>query len=177
MKSASRSAGFDASTRRSSASRSGKPLDPLTTAVQFLARGDRSAHRVTAFLRSRGYSLPVIRATRRSLERLGYLNDDATALRLAEAQLRRRPMGRSALSHFLTARDFAPAVVDRAVRQAYDNHTEEAVAVRFLSTIPVRFNDAMREARRRKGLLASRGFSEDLIEALVLSGLPDQGQS
>ena len=177
MKSASRSVGSDAPTRRPSASRSGKPLDPLVkTAVQFLARGDRSTHRVTAFLRSRGYSPPVIRATRRTLERLGYLNDDVTAFRLAEAQLRRRPMGRSGLSHFLTTRGFPPAVADRAVRQAYNNNTEEAVAVSFLSTIPVRFSDAMREARRRGALLARRGFSEDLTEALLVSGLPDQGQ-
>ena len=158
-------------------SRHRKPLDPLTTAVRLLARGDRSTQQVTAFLSSHGYSQPVIRATRRTLERLGYLNDEATALRLAEAQLLRRPMARRALSDLLTTREFPRAVVDRAVRQAYHNNTEEAVAARFLRSLPIRFTDPTREGRRRAALLANRGFSDDLIEALLRSGLPDQGQS
>jgi len=145
--------------------------------VRLLSRGDRSTQQVTAFLSSHGYSQPVIRATRRTLERLGYLNDEATALRLAEAQLLRRPMARRALSDLLTTREFPRAVVDRAVRQAYHNNTEEAVAARFLRSLPVRFTDPTREARRRAALLASRGFSDDLIEAFLGSGLPDQGQS
>jgi regulatory protein len=173
MKSASRPAGFNAATRRSSR----KPLDPLTAAVRLLARGDRSAYQVTAFLSSQGYSQPVIRATRRTLERLGYLNDEATALRLAEAQLLRRPMARRALYDLLAAREFPHTVVDRAIRQAYHNDTEESVAARFLRSLPVRFTGPAREARRRAALLASRGFSEDLIEALLGSALADQGQS
>src|SRR6188474_2711750 len=128
MKSASRPAGFNAPIRRSSR----KPLDPLTAAVRLLARGDRSTNQVTGFLSSHGYSPPVIRATRRSLARLGYLNDEATALRVAEAQLLRRPMARRALCELLTSREFPQAVIDRAVRQAYQNNTEEAVAARFL---------------------------------------------
>ena len=173
MKSASRPAESSAATRR----RSRKPPDPLTAAVRLLARGDRSAYQVAAFLSSHGYSQPVIRATRRTLQRLGYLNDEATALRFAEAQLIRRPMARSALRDLLAAREFPCAVVDRAVRQAYHDTTDEAVAARFLRLLPVRFTDSAREARRRAALLASRGFSEDLIEALLGSALSDQGQS
>ena len=128
MKSASRPAGSNPRTRRSSR----QPFDPLTAAVRLLARGDRSTNQVTAFLSRHGFSQPVIRATRRTLERLGYLNDEAAALRFAEAQLLRHAIARITLHNLLTAREFPQAVVDRAVRQAYHNNTEEAVAARFL---------------------------------------------
>ena len=151
--------------------------DPLATAVRFLARGDRSTQQVTAFLSHHGYRPQAIRATQRTLERLGYLNDEAAALRIAQARLRRRPMGRIALVQILTTRAFPSDVADRAVRLAYDGITEQAVAARFLRSLPKRFKDPMREARRRAALLATRGFPEDLIESLLISGLSDQGQS
>src|SRR5436190_17400990 len=154
-----------------------KDPDPLATAVRFLARGDRSTQQVTAFLSHHGYRPQAIRATQRTLERLGYLNDEAAALRLAQARLRRRPMGRIALVQILTTRAFPNDVADRAVRLAYDGVTEQAVAARFLRSLPRRFKDPVREARRRAALLATRGFPEDLIEPLLMSGLSDQGQS
>lgn len=158
-------------------SRPRKGPDPLATAVRFLARGDRSTQQVTAFLSHHGYRPQVIRATQRTLERLGYLNDEAAALRLAQGRLRRRPMGRIALLQILTTRAFPNEIADRAVRLAYDGVTEQAVAARFLRSLPKRFKDPMREARRRAALLATRGFPEDLIEPLLISGLSDQGQS
>jgi SOS response regulatory protein OraA/RecX len=151
--------------------------DPLATAVRFLARGDRSTQQVTAFLSHHGYRPQVIRATQRTLERLGYLNDEAAALRLAQGRLRRRPMGRIALLQILTTRAFPNEIANRAVRLAYDGVTEQAIAARFLRSLPKRFKDPMREARRRAALLATRGFPEDLIEPLLISGLSDQGQS
>jgi len=151
--------------------------DPLSIAVRFLARGDRSTQQVTAFLSHHGYRPQVIRATQRTLERLGYLNDEAAALRLAQARLRRRPMGRIALLEILTTRAFPNEIANHAVRLAYEGTTEQAVATRFLCSLPRRFKDPMREARRRAALLATRGFSEDLIEPLLISGLSDQGQS
>jgi SOS response regulatory protein OraA/RecX len=157
--------------------RSRQPPDALTAALRFLARGDRSTNQVTAFLSDRGYARPVIRAARQSLERLGYLDDEVVAFRLAEAQLLRRPMGRSALRDVLTTRQFPEGIVDRAVRRAYENTTEHAVAVRFLVSLSVKFADPMRETRRRAALLAARGFPEDVIEALLISGLSDQGIS
>jgi SOS response regulatory protein OraA/RecX len=158
-------------------SRSRQPPDALTAALRFLARGDRSTNQVTAFLSYRGYTRPVVRAACQAHERLGYLDDEVVALRLAEAQLRRRPMGRSALRDVLTTRQFPDRIADRAVRRAYENTTEHAVAVRFLESLPLKFTDPMRESRRKAALLAARGFPEDLIEALLISGLSDQGIS
>ena len=175
MRNASQPAESDETAGRKSVSR--RTPDPLATAVRFLARGDRSTQQVTAFLSHHGYRPQAIRATQRTLERLGYLNDEAAALRLVQARLRRRPMGRIALLQILTTRAFPNDVADRAVRLAYDGVTEQAVAARFLRSLPRRFKDPVREARRRVALLATRGFPEDLIEPLLISGLSDQGQS
>jgi regulatory protein len=156
--------------------RAGLP-DPLTTAVRFLTYGDRSAKEVIDFLRGRGYSRSVIRVTRRTLERLGYLNDEQAARHLAQSQMQRRPMGRSALQAILSSRGFDERLVDLAVSEAYEGKTEEEVAARFLRSLPVRFNDAMRETRRRATALATRGFPQELIEPLLVSDLSDQGTS
>jgi SOS response regulatory protein OraA/RecX len=154
-----------------------KPPDPLAAAVRFLTYGDRSTKEVIDFLHGRGYSTAVIRITRRTLERLGYLNDEQAACRLAQSQMQRRPMGRSALQAILGSRGFAENIVDLAVSEAYEGKTEAEVAARFLRSLPVRFTDAMRDTRRRATALSTRGFPQELIEPLLVSELSDQGVS
>lgn len=165
--------------RRGLAVKTGKacPPDPLTAAVRFLTYGDRSTKAVNDFLHGRGYSSSVIRTTRRTLERLGYLNEEQAALRLAQSQLQRRPMGRSALRKIMSNRGFAETTIDLAVSEVYEGMTEQEVAARFLRTLPVRFPDAMRETRRRATALATRGFPQELIEPLLVSEFSDQGAS
>src|SRR2546421_12115110 len=92
--------------------------DPLATAVRFLARGDRSTQQVTAFLSHPGYRPQAIRATQRTLDPLGYLNDEAAALRLVHARVRRRQMGRSAPLQYLPTCALPYDAPDRAVRLA-----------------------------------------------------------
>ena len=151
--------------------------DPLTAAVRFLTFGDRSSKEVVDFLHGRGYSTSVIRITRRTLERLGYLNEEQAARHLAQSQLQRRPMGRSALQAILSSRGFAEKIVDLAVSEAYEGKTEQEVAARFLRSLPVTSTDVMRETRRRAAALATRGFPQELIEPLLVSELSDQGAS
>jgi SOS response regulatory protein OraA/RecX len=84
-------------------------------------------------------------------------------------------MGRRALHAILRARGFSEKTVEVAVNDAYEGTTEREVAAQFLRTLPVRFTDAMREARRRAAALTARGFPEELIEPLLVSELSDQG--
>ena len=86
-------------------------------------------------------------------------------------------MGRVALEAILSSRGFEEKLVDMAVSEAYEGKTEEEVAARFLRSLPVRFTDAMRETRRRSAALATRGFSQELIEPLLASELTDLGAS
>jgi regulatory protein len=141
--------------------------DPIAEAARYLARGDRSADQVERHLIARGFSKAETRKALRTLTRLGYVNDEAVALRMAQARLARRPMGRQALAAELEARRFSSEAVARAVRGAYAGLSEEAVAERFLRDLPKRFADADRENRRRAGLLRGRGFSADVSEALL----------
>jgi SOS response regulatory protein OraA/RecX len=108
-----------------------------------------------------------VRNALRALHRLGYVNDEAVALRMAQARLARRLMAREALAAELEERGFPADAVARAVRGAYAGLTDEAVAERFLASLPARFTDPARERRRRAGLLRGRGFSSDVSEAVL----------
>ncbi len=141
--------------------------DPIAEAARYLARGDRSAGQVERHLAARGFSKAETRKALRTLTRLGYVNDEAVALRMAQSRLARRPMGREALAAELETRGFAFEAVARAVRGAYAGLSDEAVAERFLRNLPKRFADPGRENRRRAGLLRGRGFSADVSEALL----------
>ena len=141
--------------------------DPIAEAARYLARGDRSAGQVERHLAARGFSKAETRKALRKLTRLGYVNDEAVALRMAQARLARRPMSREALVAELETRGFASEAVARAVRGAYAGLSEEAVAERFLRDLPRRFTDPGRENRRRAGLLCGRGFSADVSETLL----------
>jgi regulatory protein len=141
--------------------------DPIAEAVRYLARGDRSAAQVQRQLARRGFSGAAIRRALRTLHRLGYVADEAVALRVAEARLARRPMAREALAAELEARGFSAGAVARAVEQAYAGLSDEDVAQRFLKSLPRRFSDPVREGRRRAGLLRGRGFSADVRESVL----------
>src|SRR5438093_1500492 len=104
--------------------------DPIAEAVRYLARGDRSAAQVQHHLAGRGLPGTEIRRALRTLQRLGYVDDEAVARRMAEARLARRPMAREALAAELEARGFSAGAVARAVQHAYAGLSEEAVAER-----------------------------------------------
>ncbi len=119
------------------------------------------------YLAGRGFSGAGVRRALRTLRRLGYVDDEAVALRMAEARLARRLMAREALAVELEARGFSAGAVARAVQRAYAGLSDEAVARRFLKSLPRRFSDPAREDRRRAGLLRGRGFSADVSESVL----------
>ena len=144
--------------------------DPIAVAVRYLAQGDRSAAQVERHLEGRGFAKAAVRTALRALNRLGYVNDEAVAFRMAQARLARRLMAREALAAELDGRGFAAETVARAVSGAYAGLTDEAVAERFLESLPARFKEPDRERRRRAGLLRGRGFSSDVSEAVLGNG-------
>ena len=109
----------------------------------------------------------AVRNALRALHRLGYVNDEVVALRMAQARLARRLMAREALAAELEGRGFPADAVARAVNGAYAGLSDEAVAERFLESLPLRYRDPARERRRRAGLLRGRGFSSDVSEAVL----------
>ena len=89
---------------------------------------------------------------------------------MAQARLARRLMAREALAAELDGRGFAADAVAQAVRGLYVGLTDEAVAKRFLATLPIRYQEPDRERRRRAGLLRGRGFSSEVSEAMLGGG-------
>src|SRR3989475_13176241 len=139
--------------------RSSPKPDPIAAAVRYLARGDRSPAQVQRHLAGRGFSGIEVRRALRTLQRLGYVDDGTVAFRMAEARLARRPMAREPLAAELEARGVSAGAVARPVQRAYAGLSEEAVAERFLKSLPRRFSAPSRGARRRAGLLRGRGVS------------------
>ncbi len=86
---------------------------------------------------------------------------------MAQARLARRLMAREALAAELEARGFSSEAVAQAMRGAYAGLTDEAVAKRFLESLPLRYQEPDRERRRRAGLLRGRGFSSDVSEVVL----------
>ena len=115
----------------------------------------------------RGFSGTAMRRALRTLQRLGYVDDKAVALRVAEARLARRPMAREALAAELEARGFSAGAVALAVEHAYGGLSDEDVAQRLLKSLPRRFSDPVREGRRRAGLLRGHGYSADVSESVL----------
>src|SRR2546427_6935899 len=84
--------------------RSSPKPDPIAAAVRYLARGDRSAAQVQRHLAGRGFSGIEVRRALRTLQRLGYVDDEAVAFRMAEAPLARPPKGPAAFAAGLERR-------------------------------------------------------------------------
>jgi SOS response regulatory protein OraA/RecX len=148
--------------------------NPVADAVRYVARSDRSAEQVRQHLTRRGYSSREIRNALSSLHRLGCLGDDVVARRLAHSYLVRRPVGHAGLVEVLRGQGFDRETANRAGREAYGLTSERDVAARFLSTLPVKFEDRSREINRRARLLAARRFSHDVIETVLGSAPADQ---
>src|SRR2546428_12457645 len=116
--------------------RSSPKADPIAEAVRYLARGDRSAAQVQRHLAGRGLPGAAIRRALRTLQRLGYVDDEAGARRMAEARLARRPMAREALAAELEAREVSAGARARAVAHAEAGPSEEGGAQRVLKGPP-----------------------------------------
>src|SRR2546428_3938630 len=108
--------------------RSSPKADPIAAAVRYLARGDRSAAQVQRHLAGRGFSGALIRRALRTLRRLGYVDDEAVALRVAEARLARRPMAREAFAAELEARGVFAGAGGRAVERTDARVSEQGIA-------------------------------------------------
>ena len=141
------------------------PEEWLHLAVRYLARWDRTVAQVGRFLSLKGASAAQVRQAVGRLSDLGYLDDSRYALRWIERRLARKPMGRDRLKAELEAGGIAEAVADRAIREAFREIDEEALARRALT------------ARQRKGrrltpaqaarLLHQWGFAEETIDRMI----------
>jgi SOS response regulatory protein OraA/RecX len=141
------------------------PLDAFAAAVRLLAARDRTQAELDAALETRGYPAAARRAAIAEAVRLHYLDDVR-----AGGLLARRWLGEgrsvSAVAARLEQKGLATSLAgDLARDQAVAlGHSDEAAARRLVAA---RRTTGVRAAR----LLASRGFSEELIARVL--GLDD----
>lgn len=146
--------------------KSSPPFDQwLQYAIRYLARWDRTAAQVEAFLRRKGASPAQVQRTIDRLSDLRYLDDRAYALRWLERRAARKPMGRERLKVELLATGLEESMADRAIGEAMREVNEEALARRALSIGQGRGGrlPLVKAAR----LLRQRGFEEETIARII----------
>jgi regulatory protein len=134
-------------------------------AVRYVAARDRAEAQFQAHLAKLGAGLARIRALTALFRARGYLNDEALALRWSRSRLASRPIGRARLEAELLRRGFGRDLVRRTADRVYDETSEEQLAARLMSRVTLRPGGS--ELARRAGFLRRRGFSEEIIEAVL----------
>ena len=123
-----------------------------------LARAGRTEAELEARLVALGYRRETAAATVARCRELGWVGDDAFARERARS-LRARGAGSLRIEADLAARGLPDDVVAAAVEASLDGEPEVAWARRALR--------GTRDGARARRFLASRGFPEDVIVALL----------
>lgn len=137
----------------------GSDRNYLAMAVRALARSDKTVAQIERLLQAKGASERDCRAAVRELERRGYLNDHAFAVRWAESTLSRRPMGSQRLMAELLRRGVDESTADRAVREVFRGRSEQEVACCALQGLI-----GVKRPIQLVRFLRQRGFDEDTIQ-------------
>jgi regulatory protein len=136
-------------------------------AVRYLSRSDKSNAEVALYLARQGVSSATAKATVRRLERMGYLNDTAHAMRWAERRLARKPMGRPRLRLELLRRGFPEKLADATLDKLYAEMDEADLAREAAKS-------SDRRTERNMGrFLQSRGFSSATIASFLHMEIED----
>jgi regulatory protein len=130
-------------------------VDAFEIALRALAAHDRTAAELDARLERRGLPAEEREEALERLEQLGYI-DDARVARDRAAQLADRGSGNALIRHDLEGRGIAAEAIEDALRAL---EPERVRAARVVAT-------RGRSARTAR-YLASRGFGEDTVAALV----------
>ena len=138
-------------------------------ALALLSARALSTKTLTRRLRDRGHSESIVRQIVDEVRRDGWLNERAYAEEIVRSATRRKPAGRVLLEQKLAQRGVEPATAGRVVRAASDAQDDRAAAYslarRRLATMGSVAPDTA--VRRVAGLLARRGFEDDVVEATI----------
>jgi SOS response regulatory protein OraA/RecX len=134
----------------------------VAVAVRALRHADHTEATLDARLAERGISEPDRRATLDVLQAAGLVDDERVAATRADL-LARRGFGDAAVRHDLESRGIDPETVGAVLHALEPEHLRAARVVAERGRSP-------RTAR----LLASRGFSDEIVESVIAAG-EDEG--
>ena len=150
--------------------------EPMEHAGRLLARRARSEGELAVRLREAGHSDEIVAATVARLRALELVNDRQFARDYVAQRLRRSPRGGAALRAELAARAVPPELIAEAVDEVAGDE-EERRATELAVGLAARMTRlAPRDLAGRLGRrLASRGFSDEVIEVALRAALPPEG--
>ena len=143
--------------------------DALSAALRLLSARARTQKQLTALLERKGFAPAEVSAAIARVTELGYLDDGSLARARALALLKGGKLATSAVTQRLTAQGIAPATARAAVKEAESelgfDPLEAARALLAKKGLSKPADDRARAKAMR--LLAARGFSEEVVEALL----------
>lgn len=139
-----------------------------------MARRAYSRSELEKRLTNAGYAAEDVAAT---LERLGELRliDDADFAAVWVEQRARRGLGAERLRAELENKGVAREVIDLILESSGDDELARATAIAATHLEKVIDLPLPRQASRLQGLLARRGFSEEVVDSAVRAVLPPEG--
>lgn len=149
-------------------------LKARAAALYFIAPRMRSRQEIARRLHDRGFSSAVVETTIAFLVQYGMVDDASFAGAYVHDRLLRRPIGRRKLAGELRTRGVDPETADRAL-SALDHDREcELARLAMRSKIrTLRNGDERKRQRSIAGFLAARGFSWEVIRAVILDVADD----
>ncbi len=144
--------------------------DAFAYVLRLLRARGRTRREIDLALERRGFGAPVRSRVLRRLEELGYVDDARWALARATSLLEQRRLAPQAVEGRLRAAGVPEQDARAAVARACEDTGFEPVeaARRLLaSRLPPQGRLSPKELGRAARLLASRGFSEDVVDAVL----------
>ncbi|MGK5530203.1 recombination regulator RecX [Streptomyces sp. URMC 129] len=172
--------GGPAPSRAGAGSPRNTPRDPVERAraicLRLLTGTPRTRRQLTDALRERDVPEPVITAVLDRFEEVGLIDDAAFADAWVESRHHGRGLARRALARELRTRGVASAVIDEAIGQL-DPEREEATARELVERRLRATRGVPREKRLRRlvGMLARKGYAEELALRVVCRALEAEG--
>ncbi len=142
----------------------------LSATTRWLGRRPRSRAQVQARLESRGVAPPMVQRLMQRLEELGLLDDAALGRELIAQITARRPAGAALLAAKLVQRGLSEELAQRLACEAGADPARtlaQALALARRRQTPWAGLPQASQARRLAGLLARRGFEEDIIHDVL----------
>ena len=137
--------------------------------LTYLSARARSIHEVREKLRKEGFADGAVGQVIADLQRLSLLDDREFARRWIESRLARKPAGARKFRQDLQHKGIEQELIAEVLEEFREDLDSETAAVGLLSQQRWRYNglDELKAKRRMLGLLARRGYEQDVARKAV----------
>ncbi|MFQ5652107.1 MAG: RecX family transcriptional regulator [bacterium] len=146
------------------------------SALRYLAGRAHSEQELRTKLRQKGYSETHVAAVLDELKEARFIDDGEFAHSFVRNRMVNKPMGERGLRHELLRKGVSEEIIDRAVKQAFAEHSQEEIAMRLVERRKERYNGLPEpvQTKRLHDFLMRRGFSWEVVNE-VMEKIPRSG--